>query len=818
MSGLAQDVRYALRQLRRSPGFAAVAVATLALGIGANSAIFSIVEGVLLAPLHYPKPERLVMIWGTNPRFPQVWNSYPNFQDWRQNSRSFQEMSAFRAQGIDLNRPGTPSHIRAGQISTNFFATLGVHLPFGREFTPEENHEGASPVAVISDHLWRQRFGGSSGALGKTVTLDGMNYSIIGIAPADFHLNFEAEVDVYTPLGQIDPLVLNNRGTHDGIYTIGRLRAGVSLLQSQSEMSSIQDRLDHLYPTDDRDLGIYVEPLKQAVVGNAGQMLTLLLAAISLVLLIACANVSNLLLARSAARSREFGIRTALGASRVRVMRQVLAENVVLSLTGACLGIGIAFLAIRFLVPLFPEVLPRSKDVAVNIPVLLYTLVVSVLVGICFGLIPALKSASADPQVSLKNGARDITHVSRRVQSSFILLQVGATLVLLVVAGLLFRTIMQLSRVNPGFETQNIISLKVGVSHSLSKTPASMRIAYQQLIERVRNIPGVQAAEFTTAVPLTGQGGYLPFWLDSRKPGSLQGAPRLQPFLTGPNYLRVMGIPLLQGRFLGDNDTIKTSCVTAIDSEFANKLFAGEKPLGHTITAGWGTAAFGPCTIVGIVGHVKANSLNDAALAHEVQAYYSLSQDPDQWVPINYPDASLIIRTPVDAAAIVHAIKQAVYQAGDEQPIYNLQTMQEIESASMAEQRLPMILLGTFAGLSLLLAFVGLYGVISYSVAQRVREIGVRMALGAERKDVLRLFIRQQMRLVLAGIAAGVIAAAIVTRAVSSFSTLLYGVRSNDPLTFAAGGVVLIAAAFLGTYIPARRAAKVDPMVALRYE
>jgi putative ABC transport system permease protein len=406
--------------------------------------------------------------------------------------------------------------------------------------------------------------------------------------------------------------------------------------------------------------------------------------------------------------------------------------------------------------------------------------------------------------------------VNRRAQSGFLLIQVGSTLVLLVIAGLLFRTIMQLWRVSPGFDPQNVITLKVGVSHSLMKTPASIRIAYQQMIERIRNIPGVQAAEFTTAVPLTGQSGYLPFWLDSRKPDSLQAAPRLQPFLTGPDYLRATGIPLLFGRFLSEDDTTNSPCVTVVDSDFAHRFFPDRNPLGHTITAGF--AAFGPCTIVGIVGHVKATSLNDAALAHQVQAYYSLHQDPDQWVPVNYPDATVVVRTSLDVAAIVPAIKAAVYQAASDQPIYGVQTMHEIASASMSEQRLPMILLGTFAALSLLLASVGLYGVISCSVTQRVQEIGVRMALGADKASVLRLFVWQQLRLVLAGIAAGAGGALILTRTLSGLSHLLFGVRATDPLTFAVGASVLAGAAIVASYIPAQRAAKVDPMVALRYE
>src|SRR5579864_2377411 len=475
MNGLLQDIRYALRQLRKNPGFTAVAVITLALGIGANTAIFSVVEGVVLAPLPYSRPGRLVMVWENNPRFPRVWDSYPNFQDWQRSAGSFRQMTAFREQGVDLTSPGAPSHMNAGQIAADFFSTLGVQVALGREFTVQENQRGGPPAAVISNRLWRERFAGSHEVAGKIVTVDGVNYSIVGVAPPGFRLpgfSAEGEADVYTPLSQLDPLILNNRASHAGIFTIARLKPGVNVSQSQAEMSTIQNDLDHLYPNDDRDLGIYVEPLKQAIVGDAGQTLALLLGAVGLVLLIACANVANLLLARSAARSREFAVRSALGANRARVARQLLTESVILSLAGASLGIAIAFFGIKSALASVPGILPRSQDVSVNVPVLLYTLAVSLVVGILFGLAPALKSWSTDPQASLKEGGRGSTVVHRRTQSSFIVMQVALTLVLLVGSGLLFRTILHLSNVNPGFDTKNIITFKVGVSHSLTKTPS----------------------------------------------------------------------------------------------------------------------------------------------------------------------------------------------------------------------------------------------------------------------------------------------------------------------------------------------------------
>jgi predicted permease len=807
------DLRYALRQLRRNPGFTLVAVLTLALGIGVNTGIFSVVEGVLLAPLHYVEPDRLVMVWENNPRFPRVWNSYPNFQDWQRSAHSFEQMAAFRQQGVDLIAPGTPSHLNSSQISHGFFRTLGVEVALGREFTPQEEQPGGEPVAIISNHLWRERFGGSQQVLGKTVTLDGVNYATVGVAPPRFRLEYEA--DVYTPLGQLDPLILNNRATHDGLFTLARLKPGVSVSQAQAEMSTIQSRLDRLYANDNRDLGIYVEPLKQAIVGDAGQILTLLSGAVGLVLLIACANVANLLLARSTGRNREFAIRSALGASRAQVARQLLTESVLLSVAGGSLGIAIAFFGIKSILAAMPEVLPRSEDVRVNAAVLLYTLAVSLLVGVLFGIAPALNAWKADPQASLKKGGHS-SPVHRRTQSSFIVMQVALTLVLLVGAGLLLRSILHLWSVPPGFDTNNVITLKAAVSHTLTKTPSDTRVAYQQLMERIRQIPGVQAADFTTAVPLTGEGGYLPFWLDSQRPASLQGAPRLQAFLIGPDYFRAMRIPLLQGRFFTMEDTVNSPCVAVIDSGFAHKFFAGGKAIGHTITAGF--EAFGPCTIVGVAVHVKDAALNDTAVANQYQTYYSLYQDPDRWVALNYPEASIVVRTPLDAATLIPAIKATVYQAGSEQPIYHVQTMRQIVADSMSEQRFPMILLGTFAGLALLLAAVGIYGMISYSVTQRVQEIGIRMALGADKGNVLRLFILRELRLVLAGIGAGIGGALILTRTLSSLSHLLYGIGSSDPLTFAAVSLVLIGVAALASYIPARQAARLDPVVALRYE
>ena len=818
MGTLIQDLRFGLRMLCKSPGFTAVAVLTLALGIGANTAMFSVMQGVVLAPLQYVSSDRLVMVWENNPRFPRTWVSYPNFRDWQRSARSFQQMAAFRQEGVDFAGPGTPEHLNGKEISSGLFSTLGTELALGREFSPEEDRHGGTPVVIISNRLWKNRFDGSPEALGKSLTLDGVNYTIVGVTPfgvTALGFRLEDDADVYTPLGQSDPLILNDRAAHNGIYALARLAPGVTLAQAQAEISTIQNGLDHLYPDANRDLGIYIEPLKQFVVGDAGKMLLLLSGAVGLVLLIACANVANLLFARAAARVREFAVRSALGANRARLVRQLLTESVLLSLLGAGLGLLFAILGVKSVPAAVSENLPRSENIAVNGPVLLLTLCASIAVGILFGLAPALKSWNSDPQASLKEGGRGSTVAHHRTQSILVIVQMALTLVLLVGAGLLFRTLRHLSDVNPGFDIQHIMTFKVGVSHSLTKTAPSTRTAYQQLIERIRQIPGVQGADFTGSVPLNG-GWIMPFWIGSQKPASLQGAPRLVMFLTGPDYLRTMGIPLLRGRFFSPEDTPNSPCVMVIDSVLAGIYFPDSDPLGQTLSAGF--SPVGPCRIVGMVGHVKQWALNDSSTDIQTQAYFPLYQDPDQWVPLNYPNMTIVVRTPLDVASVMPAIKSAVYGAGSDQPIFNVETMQQIVSESMSSQRLPMILLGAFAALALLLASVGIYGVISYSVAQRIHEIGIRMALGAHKRDVFRMVVGQGLALALAGLAIGVVAALILTRVLSSFSLLLYGVGASDPVTFITVSVMLLFVTVVACYIPTRRAMRVDAMVALRYE
>jgi len=808
---LLQDVSYGVRAQRKNPGFAIVIVLTLALGIGANTAIFSVVRGVVLAPLPYPEPNRLVMVWESRPNVKTLSTSYPDFMDWQRNARSFEQMAALTSRNYDLTSPGTPQHLDGMEISSGFFSTLGVNLAMGHDFSPSEDGPHGAPAVIISNRLWRNRFASSPQALGKSIRLDGAECTIIGVLPPGFR--FLVDADVYTSLAQGEPLFYNDRTIH-AIIGIARLKPGVSIGQAAGEMSAAQENLDRLYPAADRNLGINIVPLKQEIVGDVGGTLLLLLGAVGIVLLIACANVANLLLVRSAARRREFAIRSALGASRARMVRQLLTESVLLAMTGGILGLIVAKLGVRLMFAEFPQSLPRGDSIGVNLTVLFFAFGISLVVGIAFGLAPALSSSRADVQGSLKSGDRGSTRAHPRGQSALVMIQMALTLVLLVGAGLLLRTIGDLRKVNPGFNTQHVITFKVGLSPSLTQSASSIRIAYQQLLDRIRQIPGVKAADFTNIVPLSEEDNGGPFWVGPQESTSMQDAPHALYFETGPDYLQTMEIPLLRGRFFTPADTPDSEPVVVINSVLAHTYFRDRDPVGQTITvAHWHTAR-----VIGVVGSVRHWGLGDPGTYNPSQIYISFYQLSDQWIPAFGRALSVAVRTPLDVATIMPAVRNVVYGTGKDQPVYDVRTMQQIVSESMSSQRLPMVLLAVFATLALLLASVGIYGVISYSVTQRVQEIGVRMALGAEKGQIFQMVIGQGLRMAVVGLAIGVAAALILTRLLLSFSHLLYGVGPRDPVTFASVSLVLTGAAVLACYIPARRASRVDPMVALRDE
>lgn len=808
-----QDIIYAIRMMRKAPGVTAIVVLTLALGIGANTAIFSVVQGSVLAPLPYPQPDCLVNIWESNPRFSYVMISYPNFQDWQRSSRSFERMAAVSPWlGFDLTSPGEPEHLNGKSVSAGYFATLGVNLTRGRDFTQQEDAQAGAPVVIISERLWKNRFGGSPDTVGKSITLNGVGYTVIGIAPPAAGMGTDA--DVYTAIGQGSPLELQNRAVHS-VLSVARLKSNVTISQAQAEMSTIQKSMDSQYPEDDRDIGILIDPLKHLIVGDDSNRLLLLLGAVALVLLIACANVANLMFARSAARTREFAIRSALGASRLRVIRQLLTESALLSVAGGVLGVAAAAWGIKPILNMVPDAVPRSEEIGLNLQVLLFAIVVCVAASVLFGLAPALRSSKADLQLDLKEGGRTASGSHHRIQSTLVIAQVALTLVLLAGAGLLFRTMRKLGQVNPGFEPKNVTTFKVGVSHSLTKTAETTRVAYQRLIDRIRAVPAVKAADYSYLVPLSGRDNDMPFWIGSDKPASLQAAPRLLMNLTGPDYLKTMGIPLLKGRYFTAADNTKSPLVMVIDDVFARTFFPNSDPIGQTISAGFAT--FGPCTIIGVVGHVRHWGLAGPTQWTENQAYASINQDPDRWVPVNFPDLTVMVRSGRPTAAIMPAIRNAVYSEAKDQPVYDVQSMRNIVSASMS-QRFPMLLLGAFAVLALMLAAIGIYGVVSHSVSQRVREIGICIALGADTRTVFRNVITQGLRLTAIGLLIGLAGTVVLTRVLSSFSGLLYGVGASDPATLAAVSILAALVALLACYVPARRATKVDPMLSLRHE
>jgi putative ABC transport system permease protein len=810
VDAMLRDLRYGLRILGRSPGFAAVAVLTLALGIGANTAIFSMLEGVVLAPLPYRDAEGLFVVSQPRPDNPRGTPSWLDFREWQRNASSFEQMGGILWQYCDLTNPGTPEHLTGRYITSGFFRLLGVNLSLGREFTPQEDRRGGNPVVIISNRLWQERFAGSREVLGRSVTLDGVDHTIVGVSPSGFEFEpWWGTPDIFSPIEQNNLPPMNDRTAHMGIICVARLKTGVSIAQAKYEMATIQNSLNQLYPTTNRGLGTDVLPLKQVFVGDADKTILLLMGAVGMVLLIACANIANLLLARAEARTTEFAIRMALGANRKHLASQLITESLLLSVGGGVLGLTLAKWAVLPSLALMVTDLPRSKNIDVNLSVLFFTFGLSILVGILFGLAPVMKTSNPDLHGSLKEGGRGVAKGRHNVQHSLVIAQMAMTLVLLAGAMLLFRTVRHLWSVDPGFNSQRMITFKVGISPTVTKNASTWRNAYQQLAERIAQIPEVQAATFSFLVPLSRQGNGAPFWVGPKETSSTTEAPKLDLHWTEPAYLKTMEIPLLRGRFLTPEDNLQSQKVIVIDSKLARTYFPEKDPVGQTITI----AIWGQARIVGVMGHVwQAGDENRV----RNQAYASVYQLQDDWVSVFYPGLTMLVRAKVEGAALLPAIRDVVYGAGYDQPIYDIRTLEEVVAESISGHRFLLFLLGAFALLALLLAAVGIYGVMTYMTTERVHEIGVRMALGAGRRSILRMIVGVGLRLALIGIAIGVIASLILGRILSSFSQLLYGVRPWDPLTLIAISLVLLATTFLACYLPARRAADVDPMLALR--
>jgi predicted permease len=816
---LLQDLRYGLRMLAKNPGFTAIAVIALALGIGANTAIFSVVNGVLLRPLAYRDPDRLMLLRETSPEFSTMSVAYLNFEDWKDQNRSFAGLAAFRWNDYDVTGGGQPEHLSGKMVSADFFRVLGIHPMLGRDFD-RTDRLGASPVALISGGLWSRRFASSPAALGSQVMLNGQSYTIVGVVPADFQ--FEGNADVYTLLEQWDDLLARWREMHPGMSALGRLKPGVTQAQAQSDMNAIAARLAEAYPKSNSKHGVSIAPLASTIVANVRPTLLVLVGAVGFVLLIACANVANLLLARSTGRVKEIAIRSAMGASRSRVISQLLTESVMLALAGGIAGLAIAHWGTQAVLAAVPGGLPRMENISVDGWVLAFTLGVSLLTGIVFGLAPALQVSAADLHETLKEGSRGSSAGHRRLRSLLVVSEVSAALVLLAGAGLMLRTIWSLSRVNPGFDPDHVLTFSLGLSPANTSSSSHILQTFQETVDRIQSVPGVKSAAVSSLIPLAGNDSEIPFYVNGRpRPTSQGDMSWALMYATGPGYLKAMNIPLLRGRYIGPGDMHHGCHVAVIDEAMARTFFPHEDPLGKSIVAAdlsgdLGPEASVPMEIVGIVGHVSHWGLDsDSTERVRSQLYMPLDQIPDQFMKSMAGYSRFVVRTGADPLSMVSAVRGAVLEAGKDQPVYGVETMAKIVSASIADRRFSMLLLGIFAGLALLLAAVGIYGVISYTVAQRTREIGIRMALGAGRADVLKVIVAQGMLPVLAGLAIGLAAAFGLTRLMAG---MLYGVRAGDPGTFIGVALVLAAVALIATLVPARRATRVAPVVALRYE
>jgi len=814
----AQDLRYGLRQLGRNPGFTAVAVLTLALGIGANTALFSIVNGVLLNPLPYPEPDRLVTLHESKPNFPYGAISYPNFLDWQKDNHTFSSMAIGRGYGFTLTGAGESQRIRAEFVTSDFFLVLGVKPLIGRPFTPGEDGFGAAPIALISEGLWKRKFGSGRDILSKTLILDGKSYTIVGVVPASFDLLLKSFTpkEVYIPIGQWDHHGLKVRQAGLGIHGIGRLKPGITLQQARADMDGVTRNLATAYPDADLGIGAAILPLKEDMVGDIRPILIVLLAAVGFVLLIACVNVANLLLARSAGRQREFAVRVALGASPARVIRQLLTESLLLALAGGGLGMILAALGTQAVLKVLPATLPRASEIGIDAHVLIFTVAASVLAGILFGLAPALKISKPNLQETLKDAGRGTSGSHHRTQGAFVVIEMATALVLLIGAGLMTRTLTRLWGVNPGFDPNNVLTFGLSLSPAMKKAdPAAIRAALREFNSKLSSTPGVQAVSLSWgAIPMDTEDDEH-FWMEGQpKPSNESEMYSALSYTVEPDYLRIMRIPLRRGRFFTAQDNEHSPAVAVIDDVCARMYFPNEDPIGRRIKLP--NMNDQAAEIVGVVGHVKQWGLDsDDTQSLRAQLYHSFTQLPDEAMALAIPGTGVLVRSEGAAAPLFASLRHTSQLMNNEQVIYGAQTMNEVIAGSLATRQFSMMLLGSFALVALLLASVGIYGVLAYLVGQRTHEIGIRVALGAGRYEVLRLVVGQGARMALLGVALGLAASMGLTRLMSG---MLYGVSATDPLTFIAVAILLILVALAACYIPARRAMKVDPMVALRYE
>jgi putative ABC transport system permease protein len=801
-----QDLRYGLRVLVKSPVFTIVAVLSLALGIGANTAIFSVVNGLLLQPLPYPEPERIVDVWHTPPQesFPGMATfsvSPGNYLDWKNQNESFESMAVYQGAGFSMSNGDTPVTVIGTAVSSEFFSVLRSTPIQGRTFLPEEEQPGHNQVVVLGHGLWQRAFGGDPNLIGQTLSLDSQKFTVIGIMPSGFE--FPQEGELWVPLAW-DDKERQTRAIHD-YGVIARLKPDVSLTKAQAEMSTISSRLEQQYPEANKGWGAVVIPLREDLVGDIRPALLVLFGAVGFVLLIACANVANLMLARGANRKKEIAIRIALGAARSRIVRQLLTESILLSTAGGVLGLLLAGWGSQVLVQMSSGSLPIPREISMDRWALGFTLLLSFAAGIVAGIAPAFQLSAAETSETLKQGTgrNGGSSASQRTRKALVIAEVILSLILLIGAGLMIRSFWKLQQVNPGFDTSNTLVMGVGLPATKYTDPQHQAVFFDRVLEQISALPGVVSAGSTTTLPLSGSGSTQPFTIQGRPEPLVAEQPTAKMRYISPDYFRAMGIPLRQGRFFNDQDRDKGTQVLIISETMAQQFWPGEDPIGKRLTPSFHLEA-GAREIVGVVGDVKAGLDADTA--------------PVMYMPYKQAPRSrmmLVARTTSNPQNFTQAISRAIQAIDNEQALWNVRTMEQVLTNSVSGRRFNMTLLITFAGLALVLAAVGVYGVMNYSVTLRRRELGIRLALGAQRGDVLRLVLGQGLTLTFIGIGVGLIAAYGLTRLMES---LLYGVSATDYLTFISVSGVLLVVGLLASYLPARRATKVDPMIALRSE
>ncbi len=820
MHTLWQDIRYGTRMLLKNPGITFVVILALALGIGANTAIFSVVNAVLLRPLPYDQADRLLFLNERSQVLDEMSISYPNFTDWRNQNQVFEKIGVYNRNSYNLTGAGEAERIPTAQVSADLFSALRVNAALGRVFTNDEDKPGGTPVVVLSHGLWQRRFGGQASILNQSLTLNGRSYTVIGVMPQGYL--YPSRAEMWVPVGQLagDPN-WQERGNHPGLYAVARLKPGVTMAQAQADMDNIAINLERQYP-DTNATRVRIRPMLEVYVSDVRWTLWVLFGAVAFVLLIACANIANLLLARASARRKEMAIRAAMGAGRWRIARQLLTESVLLTLVGGTLGLLLARWGVEFILYVSPDAIPRSREISLDWKVLAFTIGVSFLTGILFGLVPAIQAGEVDVHETLKETGRG-TSGRHWVRSSLIVVEVATTMVLLIGAGLMIRSFYRLQQVNPGFSYDHLTSFSVSLPQRRYSTEDQRSEFFRRLLENIRGLPGVETVAAASGLPLGNNGWQTSFIVEGRPIPPRSETPLMEACTVTPDYFRAMSIPLLHGRYFTDQDNrsfiagrdlsklnegermIAGVNAIIVDEEFARRHWPNEEAVGKQIR--FGTDHGAPrLTVVGVVGRVKMEGLTQDS--NRVQGYFPFAQVP-------FSGMTVIIKASADPNRLVASAREQVKAVDMDQPVYNIRTMDDIRADSIAPERLNLTLLSIFGGIALVLAVVGIYGVMSYSVTQRTHEIGIRMAIGAQPRDVFKMVLGQGMTLALIGIALGLIGAYGLTRLMT---TMLFGVGPTDPATFAVIAVLLTTVALVACYLPGRRATKVEPTVSLRYE